>query len=220
MNDHEQMTLDPPGKIVVVGAGALGIEAALYGRYLGYDVHILEADTVGSWLLSLGDDPLPMLPDRCLSPLALSALQTQLEQSEHALPTTCRQWAEDGLIALTDSDLLSGRVTAPAPVKRISMVAIEPEQDDDPDELAEIPDDFRLHLADATSVDAEAVILATGGGSIETEFETPTDYLFSIGSRQRDDDESDLHRGLRQIVDLYAVLAGRSDLDLYRPRRS
>ena len=41
--DANDMTLDPPGTIVVVGAGALGIEAALYGRYLGYNVTLIEA---------------------------------------------------------------------------------------------------------------------------------------------------------------------------------
>ena len=45
MNDAT--TLDPPGSIAVVGAGALGIEAALYGRFLGYDVTLIEAAAVG-----------------------------------------------------------------------------------------------------------------------------------------------------------------------------
>jgi len=44
----DSLTLDPPGAIAVVGAGPLGIEAALYGRYLGYDVKLYEAKSVGS----------------------------------------------------------------------------------------------------------------------------------------------------------------------------
>ena len=39
----ESMTLEPPGRLAVVGAGALGVEAALYGRFLGYDVTLIAA---------------------------------------------------------------------------------------------------------------------------------------------------------------------------------
>ena len=68
------MTLDPPGRIVVVGAGPLGIEAALYGRYLGYEVDVYEAGDIGQSWLADQEAALPMLPARCLSPLAIAAL--------------------------------------------------------------------------------------------------------------------------------------------------
>ena len=42
------MTLDPPGSIAIVGAGTHGIEAGLYGRFLGYDVKILERGAIGN----------------------------------------------------------------------------------------------------------------------------------------------------------------------------
>ena len=77
MDDHDPITLDPPGSIAVVGAGVLGIEAALYGRFLGYDVTIIEAVAVAHAMRDLQSLPLPMLPDRCLSPLAVAALQAQ-----------------------------------------------------------------------------------------------------------------------------------------------
>ena len=48
-----EMTLDPPGSIAVVGAGPLGIEAALYGRFLGYDVTLIEAVSVANSLRPL-----------------------------------------------------------------------------------------------------------------------------------------------------------------------
>ncbi len=75
--DDDAMTLDPPGSIAVVGAGPLGIEAALYGRFLGYEVTLLEAVAIANSIRNQHDLPLPMLPGRCLSPLALSALRAQ-----------------------------------------------------------------------------------------------------------------------------------------------
>jgi len=36
------MALDPPARIAVLGAGPIGLEAALYGRFLGYDVDVYE----------------------------------------------------------------------------------------------------------------------------------------------------------------------------------
>ncbi|EMI22110.1 Pyridine nucleotide-disulfide oxidoreductase, NAD-binding region domain protein [Rhodopirellula maiorica SM1] len=41
--NSEIATLDPPGSIAIVGAGPLGVEAALYGRFLGYNVSLIEA---------------------------------------------------------------------------------------------------------------------------------------------------------------------------------
>ena len=72
----------------------------------------------------------------------------------------------------------------------------------------------------ATTLDAEAVILAIGSKSIiPCEFSLPCDYFFRIGETSTGDAEQDLRSGLKQIVDLYAVLAGRATLDLYRPIR-
>ncbi len=47
------MAIDTPATIAVLGAGPIGLEAALYGRYLGYEVHIYErgqvAEHVNRW---------------------------------------------------------------------------------------------------------------------------------------------------------------------------
>ena len=98
-------TLDPPGKIAVVGAGPLGIEAALYGRFLGYDVTLIESETVGHSLTPQRDQPLPMLPNRCVSSLAISALQAQSPDAPPiTLPTTVAQWIDELLVPLTTID--------------------------------------------------------------------------------------------------------------------
>ncbi len=216
------MTLDPPGTIAVIGAGALGIEAAMYGRFLGYDVTLLEAESVGSSMRDRLEAPLPMLPDRCLSPLAMSALQSQSEgRQPTVLPLSCGQWIGDALVPLTQTDLLAGRLRMPARVTEIIAVAVEPEEDETDEDVSDIPADFRLTLADNLGVvDAEAVVLSIGTSPpIPLGFELPIPYFFQIGQNRSDDAERDLHDGLRQIVQAFAQLAGRADLDLYRPLR-
>lgn len=257
---EELLTLDPPGTITVVGAGPLGIEAALYGRYLGYDVTLLEAAEVGASLRSRGDEPLPMLPGRCLSPLAIAALQAQSQsapgqpassqpapsqpaQSKGAapppvcpsLPLTFRQWIESAWVPLTESDLLAGRLRMPVRVERIDTVPVAGDDaagddaagDDEAgdDEAGEpIPPDFLLTAASADRGEirqrSEAVIVATGADdSIELGFAAPIPYFFRLDGGPSEDLEAALLRGRGQIVALYASLAGRSELDLYRPRR-
>ena len=76
-NTAGDMTLDPPGSIAIVGAGTHGIETGLYGRFLGYDVTILERGEIGNNMRSVSSADLVVLPDQCLSPLALSAVATQ-----------------------------------------------------------------------------------------------------------------------------------------------
>ena len=48
------MIVEPPGKVVVIGAGPIGVEAALYARYLGYQVEVFERGKIGSHLAAWG----------------------------------------------------------------------------------------------------------------------------------------------------------------------
>lgn len=235
--DHS-LTLDPPGSIAVIGGGPLGIEAALYGRYLGYDVTVYEAIAIGASMLDQMDSPLPMLPDRCLSSLAISALDAQraaaadttgstVREIPTSLPMTYDQWIKNALIPLTETDLLRRRVLVPARVTRIVTVPIEADTADE--DTSDIPPDFRLTYLDSQqksqTVDFEAIILATGSNAdataanIELEFTLPADYFFRISCGRTGDPEQDLRSGRQQIVTIYAGLAGRSELDLHRPRR-
>lgn len=122
--------LEPPGKIAVIGAGAAGLEAALYGRYLGYDVTVLEAAAVGqTWRdPQTRTHPLPFLADRGLSTLAMTAVKTQHEASgapPRALPTTIGQWIDEVLEALAASDLLDGRVWAHCRVTSVELALVD-----------------------------------------------------------------------------------------------
>ncbi|MGV3486747.1 MAG: hypothetical protein ACO1RT_20195 [Planctomycetaceae bacterium] len=241
---ESEMTLDPPGRIAIVGAGPLGLEAALYGRYLGYEVEVFDKGNIGqNWLARL-DAPLPMLPGRCLSPLAVAALKAHdgglALPGDPTFPMTTSQWIQDGLVRLASTDLLVGRVQTQCEVTAIEWITDEPTAAEgaDNDENAEgdegdsyvdgeVPPDYRLTIQAADgvrTVDAEAVIVAIGNSPPDTIAGYPqldgSPYLFRIGSSHTGHDEEDLLQGWRDIVRVYASLGGRSGLDLYRPVRS
>ncbi len=254
MNQYEdaryEMTLDPPGRIAVVGAGPLGIEAALYGRYLGYDVIVFEKGDVGQSLRADSDAPLPMLPDRCLSPLALSAIEAQggkpFSTDSPPLPLTVRQWLEDGLERLVSTDLLRGRIETGSEWIGIETRPVDLDETGDtnarhentagstassePDDSyidGDVPADYVLTIRNSDGVchvDVEAVIVAMGASSPDAiagySDVQSLPYLFRIGSRRDGDADEQLLRGWHDIVEAYAILGGRPTLDLYRPRRS
>lgn len=259
-------TLDPPGTIVVLGTTPVGIEAALYGRYLGYNVTLIAGvdvwrspqfgpDTTDGrvgptfnndwfsnrWLgdqsvASRWDDPMPMLPDQCLSSLSIQAITAQQEGAAIVLPITMRQWVEEGLQAVLETDLLRGRWFANTFVESIDLAEVHDDEDrsnqddatqDEEDADGDIPPDFVLTLSgkaignnEAKRIQCECVIVADVPiESIPLGFELPTDYFYKIQSAGEQRAADELRAGWRQIATIYAELAGRSGLDLYRPRR-
>lgn len=213
--------LEPPGTIAVVGAGPLGIEAALYGRFLGYNVSLIEAVAVGNSMSDQRDAPMPMLPDRCLSPLALSAINAQHPDAPpFVLPTTIAEWIDNALIPLTETDLLRDRLKCPALVSSIGHVVPAEDEDDADEDDEPVPPDFALTINGGETIEAEAVILVTGASKeaespIELGFQTPAPYFFQIGQHSSNDVERDFLLGLKEIVGIYAQLADRENLDLY-----
>ena len=220
------MTLDPPGSIAIVGAGTHGIEAGLYGRFLGYNVTILERGGIGNNMRTESDADLVILPDQCLSPLALSAVATQHAaenpgSSPLVHPTTVSAWIEEGLIPLSESDLLRGRIKTNHLVTSIDAIPIELENESE--DASDYPADFQLRFTDSDGTEGtlrvEAVLIATGSQcDIKLMFPLPCPYLHHIGSNSPRD-AAGLLAGRRQIVEIYSQWAGREDLDLYRPPR-
>jgi hypothetical protein len=224
--------LEPPGTIAVVGGGMVGVEAALYGRYLGYNVHVFQSGKIGQSMLDRGDEPLPMLPDRSFSPLAAAALSAQSENRPQALPTTCRGWAQSILLALCEGDLLVDHIHSDHRVVAIEQVPVEWDDEDaaDPDfDPESIPADFQLIFEDDSLAPfrAESVLLATRSiEPIRFGFPLPADYLFNLRDvapsklpGHSSDAEVEFVQCLRRITEVYANLGERADLDLYRPRR-
>ena len=104
------MAIDTPAKLAILGAGPIGLEAALYARFLGYDVVLLEqgdvADSVRRWGHVRMFSPFGM--NR--SPLGLAAIQAQDESyqppGENEL-LTGNEWVDRYLLPLSQTDLLA-----------------------------------------------------------------------------------------------------------------
>ena len=104
------MAIDTPAKIAILGAGPIGLEAALYARFLGYDVVIFEQGRVCEHVQRRGHARLLTPFTENSSPLGLAALTAQDEnfhEPEATALLTGRQWLERYLQPLADSDLLS-----------------------------------------------------------------------------------------------------------------
>ncbi|MEX2560664.1 MAG: hypothetical protein WD403_12155 [Pirellulales bacterium] len=107
------MAIDTPARIAVLGAGPIGLEAALYGRYLGYDVDVYERGGVARNLLDWGHVRLFTAFGGNRTALALAALAAQdpawRPPDDDAL-LTGREHAERYLLPLARSDLLEGSI--------------------------------------------------------------------------------------------------------------
>lgn len=73
------MAVDTPARIAILGAGPIGLEAALYARYLGYDVDVYERGRVTENMLRWGHVRLFTPWQRNVSPLGVAALRAQDE---------------------------------------------------------------------------------------------------------------------------------------------
>ena len=104
------MAVDTPARIAVLGAGPLGLEAALYARFLGYDVDLYErgrvAENVWRWGHVRMFSPFYL---NC-SPLGLAALRAQdpsYEPPADDALLTGREFVERYLYPLSQTDLLA-----------------------------------------------------------------------------------------------------------------
>lgn len=103
------MAVDTPARIAILGAGPIGIEAALYARYLGYDVDLYERGSVAANVLKWGHVRMFSPWKWNVSTLGLAALAAQ-DPAWHppegdALPTG-RELAERYLVPLSQTDLV------------------------------------------------------------------------------------------------------------------
>lgn len=103
------MAVDTPARIAVLGGGPIGIEAALYARYLGYDVDLYERGPVAASVLEWGHVRMFSPWKWNVSTLGLAALAAQDPAWQppvgDALPTG-RELVERYLLPLAHSDLV------------------------------------------------------------------------------------------------------------------
>ena len=104
------MAIDTPARIAVLGAGPIGLEAALYARFLGYDVDIYERGGPCENILGWGRVRLfsPFGLNR--STLGLAAIRAQTptwEAPDDEALLTGRQTVERYFLPLSQTDLLA-----------------------------------------------------------------------------------------------------------------
>ncbi|MGI8979094.1 MAG: hypothetical protein ACR2FY_07710 [Pirellulaceae bacterium] len=162
------MAVDTPATIAILGAGPIGLEAALYARVLGYDVVVYEAgsrvaEAVCQWGHVRMFTPFGM--NR--SPLGLLALRAQDEsysppRDDELL--TGREWVERYLAPLAATDLLADHLRLSSSVVRIGKGEIHKDEMPGHEDRGDWP--FRLLVSGPGGIErldeADVVIDATG----------------------------------------------------------
>ena len=137
--------IDTPATVAVIGGGAIGVEAALYARFLGYYVLLIEAAKMAqSWRTGVH---LPMLTPfgQAASPLGMAALEahrpdTPLPELDAKL--TGLEFAEKYLVPLARTDLLYDSVQVHSRVMSVSRIETRRESPGDIQDRADI--EYRL----------------------------------------------------------------------------
>lgn len=104
------MAIDTPARLAILGAGPIGLEAALYARFLGYDVVVYERGEVAACVRQWGHVRMftPFGMNR--SPLGLAAIQAHDEVYRQAADDACltgQEWIDQYLSPLSQTDLLA-----------------------------------------------------------------------------------------------------------------
>lgn len=156
-------------RIVILGAGPIGLEAALYARYLGYEVAVVERQSVANNVLRWGHVRMfsPFAMNR--SPLGAAALQAQSEDfrlpADEAL-LTGQEYADQYLIPLATSDLLIDCIHQGVEVLGIGRDGILKTDPQPGTELNRAEFRFRVHVRLPNEaedfIEADAVIDTTG----------------------------------------------------------
>ncbi|MBM3998469.1 MAG: hypothetical protein FJ297_02820 [Planctomycetes bacterium] len=117
------MAVDTPATIAILGAGPIGVEAALYGRFLGYDVRVWERGRIAENVLRWGHARM-YTPFACVhSPLGRAALVAQ--DAAYRGPAddafvTGREWVDRYVGPLAATDLLTDSIRERTDVLRVT----------------------------------------------------------------------------------------------------
>ncbi len=122
-----QLEWDPeveaPATIAIIGAGPVGLEAAIYARFLGYFVSIFEQRRVAHRVLDWHDRPLDVTVEECTTSMGHAAIAAQNPEYVRRRPDevfTGRTYAEEYLLPLAKTDLLFDDIHFLSPVVDVS----------------------------------------------------------------------------------------------------
>lgn len=235
------MAVDTPATIAIIGAGPIGLEAALYARFLGYDVRIYERDAVARSLRD--DEPAAQHVWRAsTSPLGIAALSAQQAQWQPAEPDallSATELAERYFLPLAQSDLLVDHLLIGSEVIGLER-DLQPGQIVEEDEVTGFrlrvrsPQGEQIESADVvidasgagTAADAERLLFGRLHDPVESSGQRdeqspgrlvtaePDYYILGAKSAGSSNHLSYVD-GLVQIRDLFTIIADRVTLDLY-----
>ncbi|MBL8890493.1 MAG: hypothetical protein JNL67_10995 [Planctomycetaceae bacterium] len=107
--DHP-IALEFPATIAVIGGGPIGLEATLYGRFLGYEVTLFEqgevAENVRQWQHTPMWTPFQLLHSR-LGRLAIETQNPAQRFPEPLQEISAREWLESYVLPLAGTDLIT-----------------------------------------------------------------------------------------------------------------
>ena len=115
--------VEVPATIAIIGAGPVGIEAAIYARFLGYFVSIFEQRRVAHRMLDWHHRPLDVTVQDCTTSLGHSAIVAQNPEYVRKKPDerfTGKAFAEEYLLPLAKTDLLFDDIHFLSPVSDVS----------------------------------------------------------------------------------------------------
>ena len=163
--------IDAPAAVIVVGAGPIGIETALYARFLGYDVQLIDHGKVAGNVLKWGHLKMFTPFQRNSTSLGLAALRAQ--DADIKLPDphaylTGQQYANEYLVPLAKTDLIYDGVHVHSRI--VSISRIQSQKDDSSAGEERAGDEFRV-LIDSKSrgpwtARADIIIDTTGNHSL------------------------------------------------------
>lgn len=192
----------------------MGLEAALYARFLGYGVVIYERGEVAASVRQYGDNRLDSPFSKVSTTLGVAAIEAQ---DESYVPPgaddllTVREWLERYLLPLSQTDLLADYLRL-----HTTVVAIGSEDADDGDTMLTISSRDASGQESQDSFDG--VLDCTGASNTET-WQPPEDmaqYYHILGEKNPDAiPPFRLTDGHDQIRRAFAILGERETLDLY-----
>lgn len=212
--DDEQL------RIAILGAGPIGLEAALYARYLGYPTEIFERNEQPASSVLVHEGQIGNYRE-LVSTLGVAALKAQ-EDGWQALGGTLEltgpEWHAAYLLPLAQSDLI-------ADVLHLGTEVVSVDRRDDDEDVS-----FQIHCRGAGGNEivflADIVIDTAGGQSSrnwfsatdeesELTFLNPDPDYYILGSKSRSTGAFRFVERLEQIRELFAILGERDDLDVY-----